>query len=116
MAACFRPSGLVDIACNLTDPMFTGVYGGRSAHTGDLANVLRRAADAGVGKVVVAAGSLDDARHAVWGEPPEHYHQVIRSCLEQVEPFLNVPAHVDPRRIVVAKMDDCCFLAVTLTI
>lgn len=55
----------VEIAANLTDGMFSGVYNGRRAHEPDLDAVLSRAAAAGVVRTVVTAGTLSQAAEAL---------------------------------------------------
>ncbi len=53
----------VDIAVNLTDPMFKGFYHHSSSptHPADVENVLQRASDAGVEGILVTAGSHSDS-------------------------------------------------------
>jgi TatD DNase family protein len=48
----------LEIAANLTDSMFSGVYHGRRSHAPDLDVVLARALDAGVVRTMVTAGTL----------------------------------------------------------
>ena len=45
--------------------MFQGSYGGKSYHEPDLSSVLRRARGAGVGRIVVTAGSLAESAEAL---------------------------------------------------
>ncbi|KAF9282172.1 TatD DNase [Mortierella alpina] len=59
------PPRLIDIGINLTDPMFRGLYHGKQAHADDLLHVLARAKRAGVGRMIVTAGNLDDCKSAV---------------------------------------------------
>ncbi|CAE7167734.1 Tatdn1, partial [Symbiodinium pilosum] len=54
--------GLVDIGANLLDPMFKGVYREKSRHPADLSAVLFRARQAGVTRIMVTAGSLQESR------------------------------------------------------
>lgn len=56
---------LIDIGANLTDPMFQGVYHGKQKHESDYNSVLERAVDAGVEKMIVTGGSLDDSKSAI---------------------------------------------------
>ena len=56
---------LVDIAVNLCDPMFRGVYRGKSKHEDDLALVLERAWQAGVTHMLVTGTSLEESREAL---------------------------------------------------
>jgi TatD DNase family protein len=51
----------IDIAANLTDDMFSGIYHGKPRHEPDLDLVLQRAADGGCSDMIVLAGSLKDA-------------------------------------------------------
>jgi TatD DNase family protein len=55
---------LVDIGANMLDPMFQGEYREKQRHPSDLPAVLQRAKAAGVGKVIVTAGSLEESREA----------------------------------------------------
>ena len=41
------------IGANLLDSMFAGVYRGKTAHPPDVGDVLARAADAGVERIIV---------------------------------------------------------------
>ena len=59
------PPNSTDIGANLCDPMFQGSYGGKSYHEPDLSSVLRRARGAGVGRIVVTAGSLAESAEAL---------------------------------------------------
>ncbi|XP_065839982.1 deoxyribonuclease TATDN1-like [Oscarella lobularis] len=55
----------IDIGANLTDPVFRGTYRGKKAHPDDLDQVLKRARDHGVDKIVVTGGSLEDSQSAL---------------------------------------------------
>ena len=64
------PSGparhrFVDIGANMLDSMFEGDYRGKRAHPPDVDAVLARAADAGVERLIVTAGSLEESRKAL---------------------------------------------------
>lgn len=48
----------IDIAANLTDAVFDGIYNGTSRHPPDRASVLGRATDAGVVRTIVTAGDV----------------------------------------------------------
>lgn len=48
----------IDIAANLTDAVFQGVYNGTLRHPPDLPSVLARATDAGVSRTIVTAGDV----------------------------------------------------------
>lgn len=56
---------LIDIGANLTDTMYQGVYGGKQYHPPDLDAVLHRAWDAGVERIIITAGNLEDAQRAL---------------------------------------------------
>jgi len=57
---------LVDIGANLTDRMFRGEYNGKAAvHPDDYAAVLDRAWAAGLHRILITGGSLEDSRAAV---------------------------------------------------
>ncbi|KAL1917568.1 uncharacterized protein VTP21DRAFT_3961 [Calcarisporiella thermophila] len=55
----------IDIAANLTDPIFRGIYRGKKAHPDDFLLVLKRAAAAGVEKIMVTAGSVKESQEAL---------------------------------------------------
>lgn len=55
----------VEIAANLTDPMFSGVYNDRTVHPPDLPHVLNRASAAGVARTLVTAGTLAQSSEAL---------------------------------------------------
>lgn len=58
--------GLIDIAANLTDPLFQGVsHKGRTLHTNDFDLVLQRAWSNNVEKIVVLGCSLGESRQAL---------------------------------------------------
>ena len=51
----------IDIGANLLDDMFQGDYRGKKAHPPDLDAVIERAATAGVERIIVTAGSLQES-------------------------------------------------------
>eukprot|EP00270_Netrium_digitus_P012198 TRINITY_DN3942_c0_g1_i1.p1 TRINITY_DN3942_c0_g1~~TRINITY_DN3942_c0_g1_i1.p1 ORF type:complete len:315 (-),score=65.19 TRINITY_DN3942_c0_g1_i1:456-1400(-) len=55
----------IEIAANLTDPMFKGVYNGKEVHAPDIEAVLGRAWEAGVQKIIVTGGSLKESKEAL---------------------------------------------------
>eukprot|EP00438_Fugacium_kawagutii_P033464 Skav230617 [mRNA] locus=scaffold1673:61693:62631:+ [translate_table: standard] len=80
MASKGNTSGLaplVDIGANMLDPMFQGIYREKERHPSDFPAVLSRAMSAGVGKLMVTAGTLQESREAlklcreVTGDSPE---------------------------------------------
>lgn len=54
-----------DIAINLGDPVFRGIYHGKTAHEDDLRDVIRRAVDVGCIKLMVTGSDLEESRKAV---------------------------------------------------
>lgn len=56
---------LVDVAINLGDPVFRGVYHGKQVHDDDLEDVLKRAVDVGCVKMLVTGSDLENSRRAV---------------------------------------------------
>jgi len=56
---------LIDIAANLTDSVFRGEYGNKKVHDEDLEEVLKRAWEVGVDKIIVTATNLTDAKNAL---------------------------------------------------
>ncbi|EME28158.1 Putative deoxyribonuclease TATDN1 [Galdieria sulphuraria] len=60
-----RMLAFIDVAANLTDPMFQGIYNQVERHVPDLSTVLDRAREAGVFRILITAGSVEMAREAV---------------------------------------------------
>ncbi|KAL3628136.1 hypothetical protein CASFOL_027182 [Castilleja foliolosa] len=56
---------MIDIAVNFTDGMFRGMYNGKQHHVADIAAVLSRAWSAGVDRIIVTGGSLEESREAL---------------------------------------------------
>ena len=54
-----------DIAANITDAVYAGVYNGTQRHAPDMPTVLTRARDAGVVRSLVTAGTLAQSRDAL---------------------------------------------------
>ncbi|WWC93031.1 uncharacterized protein L201_007995 [Kwoniella dendrophila CBS 6074] len=54
-----------DIAVNLADPMFTGSYHGRQKHASDLPQVISRAREKGVERILITGTSLKDSKDAL---------------------------------------------------
>ncbi|XP_046674379.1 putative deoxyribonuclease TATDN1 [Homalodisca vitripennis] len=61
----FTKKGLIDIAANLTDPMYKGIYNGTKKHEPDLSNVLSRAWKQGLEKIIITGTSLEESKEAV---------------------------------------------------
>ncbi|XP_034475867.1 putative deoxyribonuclease TATDN1 [Drosophila innubila] len=55
----------IDIGANLTDPMFRGQYGGSRKHPDDFDNVLERAWQNGMQKIIVTSGCMRDVDDAL---------------------------------------------------
>ena len=57
----------IEIGANLLDSMYQGFYHGNDtrSHQPDLSSVLQRATDAGVGKIIITAGSLEESKAAL---------------------------------------------------
>lgn len=60
-----RGARFIDIAVNLTDPVFTGLYHGKQKHPDDTQSMLDRASSAGVKSMIVIGGSLEESERAV---------------------------------------------------
>lgn len=56
---------MIDIAVNFTDSMFKGIYNGKQYHAADLSAVLRRAWSAGIDRIIVTGGSLEESKEAL---------------------------------------------------
>ncbi|KAK5116687.1 hypothetical protein LTR62_007361 [Meristemomyces frigidus] len=54
-----------DIGINLSDQIFRGVYHGKKAHDDDLQNVVQRALEAGVRKMMVTGSDLTESKNAI---------------------------------------------------
>ena len=52
---------IFDIAANMTDPTFRGIYRGKQAHPDDYEAVIARARSYGVQRYLYAAGYTEDA-------------------------------------------------------
>jgi Tat protein secretion system quality control protein TatD with DNase activity len=55
----------IDIAVNLTDSMFRGVYRGKSSHADDFAEMITRAKNAGVEKIIATGTDLEESRACI---------------------------------------------------
>ncbi|XP_075502194.1 uncharacterized protein LOC142540139 isoform X1 [Primulina tabacum] len=56
---------MIDIAVNFTDGMFRGMYNGKHYHVADISTVLSRAWNAGVNRIIVTGGSLEESKEAL---------------------------------------------------
>lgn len=55
----------IDIGANLTDDMYQGMYNDKTYHAPDLEIVLKRAFAAGVERIIVTAGDLEQSKAAL---------------------------------------------------
>ena len=55
-------ASFIDVGANMLDPMFRGVYRGKRAHDDDTDAVLSRARAAGVEKIIITCGTLEESR------------------------------------------------------
>jgi TatD DNase family protein len=56
---------LIDIAVNLTDPMYQGIYNGKKCHNEDIDVILKRAQRNGVVKIMITGTNLEESKHAL---------------------------------------------------
>jgi TatD DNase family protein len=56
---------LIDIAVNLTDPMYKGIYRGKQVHPNDLINVIQRAKAANVHQMIITGVDLEQSTEAI---------------------------------------------------
>ncbi|KAL2534546.1 TatD related DNase [Abeliophyllum distichum] len=56
---------MIDIAVNFTDSMFRGIYNGKQYHVADISAVLSRAWGAGIDRIIVTGGSLEESKEAL---------------------------------------------------
>lgn len=71
----FRPQ---DIGVNLTDSMFRGIYHGKKAHEDDFQDMVQRASDVGVKKMIITAGNLSESQDALdLAKTNDSYHCTV---------------------------------------
>lgn len=56
---------LIDVAVNLTDPMFNGIYRDKQVHEDDFNEIIERANERGVEKMITLAGNLSESLKAI---------------------------------------------------
>lgn len=61
-----RVLSMIDIGANLTDDMYQGTYNGQRCHQADLDDVIRRAQQANVTRIIGMYPSLSDQYRVVW--------------------------------------------------
>ncbi|KAJ8925993.1 hypothetical protein NQ315_009848 [Exocentrus adspersus] len=65
MSKTSRIRRYIDIGANLTDVMYSGVYNGKKKHEPDLQHVLQRSWDAGLDKIILTGGNLEESEKAL---------------------------------------------------
>ncbi|KAK8798417.1 hypothetical protein WA588_003498 [Blastocystis sp. NMH] len=68
MSAVSKPYGdiqMCDIGLNFTDEVYDGVYRGKVKHPSDRKEVLERAWNVGVSKIMITAGNLEETKQAL---------------------------------------------------
>ena len=55
----------LDIGVNLTDSMYQGEYHGSKKHEADLEQVLLRAWDQGLDKMIITGGNLEESKKSI---------------------------------------------------
>lgn len=78
LASTSTKSGFIDIAVNLTDPVFRGNYHGKQAHPDDFDSMMARARTAGVCHQIVTGGSLQESKEAL--ELCRSYPDLTSTC------------------------------------
>lgn len=56
---------LIDIGANLTDPVFRGIYNSSQKHVDDFEEVLNRAQERGIEKMIITGGTLEESVKAL---------------------------------------------------
>lgn len=56
------PIRMFDIAANLADDTFDGVYYDKKVHENDVASVIQRAASVGCDRLLIVGGYIEDAK------------------------------------------------------
>ncbi|KAI9146546.1 hypothetical protein BKA69DRAFT_1045280 [Paraphysoderma sedebokerense] len=79
------PLRLVDIAVNLTDPVFKGIYRGKQLHPNDFSEVLARSKAAGLEKIIITGTTLEESKEAL--------DMAIESTQEGLELYSTVGCH-----------------------
>jgi TatD DNase family protein len=73
-----RKYKLFDIAANLCDEKFRGIYNGKRYHVDDTDDVLKRASEYNIYKMLFAAGHYEDVEESFkLSAKSEHYYITI---------------------------------------
>lgn len=56
---------MIDIGANLTDPMYQGIYNSKRKHESDYSNVMIRAKENAVEKIIITGGNLSESQKAI---------------------------------------------------
>ncbi|KAJ8935405.1 hypothetical protein NQ314_012824 [Rhamnusium bicolor] len=79
----------IDIGGNLTDAMYSGVYNGSKKHQPDLQQVLQRSWEAGLNKIIITGGNLEESKKAL--ELANSDVQFIKNCFHhEITPYLGI--------------------------
>jgi TatD DNase family protein len=83
----------IDIAVNLTDTMFRGIYRGKSAHQNDFESVITRAKSAGVQKIIATGTDLEESRACIElaKQYPGYVYATVGCHPTRCDEFLNDP-------------------------
>ncbi|KAK9238215.1 hypothetical protein V1525DRAFT_401865 [Lipomyces kononenkoae] len=87
----------IDIGANLTDPMFRGFYHGKQSHADDFDEVVKRAIQQGVRKMLVTGSNLTESESAM---QLARLHQKLLYATVGVHPChsLEVENNLDPAK------------------
>lgn len=56
---------MIDIGCNLIDPMYSGVYRDKQVHPCDMNSVLKRAWESGLSAIIITSGTVEESTSAL---------------------------------------------------
>ena len=60
-----RRMKIIDIAANICDPVFTGVYKGKRLHENDFNLMIERAKKSNITNLIVSGTTLDESKQAI---------------------------------------------------